>query len=444
MSIYKPDAPFPVYKYDYWVSEEWEAPSIPYDKNKGFFEQYAELSKITPRPNLFSVYNENCDYVNAAEKNRNCYMHILGDRCEDCYYTHAAFACRDCIDCAYLYNSELCYEANDCRKCYHCRMCFLCDNCSELSFCINMRGCSSCFMCNDMQNQSYCMFNKQLSKEEYEEEMDKIEFQSHKTFKKYKEQFIKELVEGSDYIRMINTENSDGNFLINVKNCHDCYDIEDAEDCHYVRVGANGLKDVHHTYAVVDGSQLIYCNVSTTESYNCHNVIGCWTTKDSAYGEFLQGCKNCIGCISLRYKKNSILNREYPEKEYKELKKHIIEELGDDWGQPFSLSLAPLSYLDSTYSDYHKMSREEVEKIGWKYGEEDEIKPGNHHPTSQIPDHTEKFIDENTVYTCQTSSRPFKITKNEALILQKIGAPLPHQHFETRFKERTKYHYKAA
>lgn len=446
LSVYRANASFPVYKYDYWMSEEWEAPSLPYDKNKGFFEQYAELSALTPRPNGFSPYNENCDYVNAAEKNRNCYMHILADRCEDCYYVHGGFGCRDCIDCAYIYDSELCFEANDCRKCYHCRMCFLCDNSSELSFCMNLRGCSNCFMCSNMQNQSYCFFDKQLTREKYEEEMAKIDLGSYEEFSKYENHFMNEIVEKGDYTRMINTENSDGNFLINVKNCHQCYDVEDAEDCHYVRISANGVKDVHHTHAVVDGSQLIYCNVSTTESYNCHNIIGCWTTKDSAYGEFLQGCKNCLGCISLRYKKNCILNKEYSEDEFKELKKHIMDELGDDWGQPFPLSIAPLSYLDCAYSDYHEMTKEEVEAIGWVYGEKDEMNKGESQPVIEIPDNSSDFADEtaSAIYSCAASGRPFRITRNEALMLQKLGAPLPRKHFETRFKERTKFHYRAA
>ena len=441
ISVYRESHPFPVYKYDYWISEEWEAPSLDYDKNKSFFEQYKELSKITPRPNGFSPYNENCDYVNAAEKNKNCYMHILSDRCEDCYYLHGAFTCRDCIDCAYIFGSELCYEANDCRNCYHCRMCFLCDNSSELSFCFNIRGCQECFMCSNMQNQKYCMYNQQLSQEEYEEKMKEIDLNSHKVFEKHKRQFLKELVENSDYTRMINTENSNGNFLINTKNCHKCFDVEDAEDCFYVRIGANGLHDVQHTHAVVDGSELICNNVSTTESYNCHNIIGCWTTKDSAYGEFLQGCKNCLGCISLRYKKNCILNKEYSPEKYQELKSHIVKELGDAWGSPFPLEIGPFTYLDSAYSDYHDLTREEVEKIGWEYGEEELIKSGNHAPSSAIPDHSHSTTLETfkTIYLCESTKKPFKITQNEAQILQKIQAPLPHKHYETRFKERTKY-----
>ena len=127
MSVYHSGHPFPVYKYEYWISDDWDVPYLDYDLNKSFFEQYKELSRITPRVNLFAPYNENCDYCNAAEKNKNCYMHILADRSEDCYYTHGIFGCKDCIDSSYLFDCELCYECSDCRNCYHCRMSFLCD-----------------------------------------------------------------------------------------------------------------------------------------------------------------------------------------------------------------------------------------------------------------------------------------------------------------------------
>jgi len=236
LSVYNEDHPFPVYKYDYWISDQWQAPFLDYDPDKSFFEQYKELSRVTPRVNLFAPYNENCDYCNAAEKNKNCYMHILADRCEDCYYTHAVFGSQDCIDSAYLHDSELCYECVDCRKTYHCRMGFLLDNCSNCDFCFDMRGCSNCFMCMGLRNQKYCIGNKQLLKEDYEKKIIEINFGSYTTFENLKKKFIDEILSKGKYIRLINTENCDGNFLINCKNCHHCFDVEDAEDCEYYTV----------------------------------------------------------------------------------------------------------------------------------------------------------------------------------------------------------------
>ena len=440
MSAYSENHPFPVYKYDYWMDDKWDLPSLDYDFDKPFFEQYKQLSKITPRPNLFAPYNENCDYCNAAEKNKNCFMHILSDRSEDCMYTHGIFTSRDCVDCAYIYNGELSYECTDCRDIYHCRMCFLCDNSSDLSFCFDCRGCSNCFMCYGLRNQKYCINNQQLSEEEYKKKMEQVILTSYHVWNQITQKFLSQIVSQQEYVRMINTENSDGNFLINTKNCHNCFDVEDSEDCMNVVVGANGLRDVIDTHAVVDGSELIYNNVSTTESYNCHNVIGCWTTKNSCYGEFLQGCQNCMGCISLRYKKYCILNKQYPKEEYEKIRAHIIQELGDYFGNPFPFHLAPFNYQDSAFRDHYTMSKEEVEYIGWCFGQPEEVKAGNFKSTSELPDSiTNAPKDLPDTYLCEKSGKPFKIIPQEICLLKKIGVPLPRFHHDVRFKERVKF-----
>ncbi|MBU1017591.1 hypothetical protein KKA33_01020 [Patescibacteria group bacterium] len=441
ISVYNEDHPFPVYKYDYWISDKWTPPFLDYNPDKPFFEQYKELSKKAPRVNIFAPYNENCDYCNAAEKNKNCYMHILSDRSEDCYYTHGIFNCRDCIDSAYLYDSELCFECVDCRKAYHCRMGFLLDNCSHCNFCFDLRGCQDCFMCSGLRNQKYCMNNEQLGKEAYEKKMDEIRFGSYKAFERLKRQFVDNILSKGDYTRLINTENSDGNFLINCKNCHQCYDVEDAEDCMYYRVGANGCKDVIDSHAIVDGSQLIYGNVSTTESYNCHNVIGCWTTKDSCYSEFLQGCQDCFGCISLRYKKFCILNKQYSESDYRKLKAQIVGSMGDYYGNPFPFDCASFTYQDSAFRDYDSFTKEEVEHIGWRYGEEKQSESGKSEPVTNLPDSINDLKDDKieSIFLCERSKKSFKIVEQEIRLLKKIVAPLPRYHHEVRYQDRIKY-----
>jgi len=293
-----------------------------------------------------------------------------------------------------------------------------------------------------LRNKKYQINNKEYTQEEYRKKMAEINMGSYSVFHSLKNKFIEEIVKKQNYIRMINTENSDGNFLINCKNCHNCYDVEDGEDCMNLRIGSNHLKDVIDSHAIVDGSELIYSNVSTTESYNCHNVIGCWTTRDSCYGEFLQGCQDCIGCISLRYKKNCIFNKQYSKEEFDDLKKQIIDQLGDYYGLPFPFKCAPFTYLDSTFRDYDHMTKAAVEKIGWVYGEEEKLSDnGTYELVGSIVDSIADLSGDelNKAFLCPKSQKPFKIIPQEIRLLQKIEAPLPRSHHEVRFKERIQF-----
>lgn len=442
ISIFPPEAPYPVYEYQVWNSDQWTPPTLDYNPNKDFFEQYHELQQITPRVNAFSPYNENSEYVNAAEKCKNCYMVFVSDRDEDCMYLDTSFASRDCADLSYSHSCELCYESCDLKNCYHCRYSYLCENSSDLSFCFDMLGCKDCFMSFGLRNQQYCILNQQHTRDDYLQKLAEIDFTSYPLVEQLKTRFFEKIMPGQ-YSKILNCENSDGNFLINCKNCHECFDVESAEDCHRVTVGANRIKDVYDTHAVVDGSELIFQCVSVTEGYNCHNVIGCWTTKKSCYSEFLQGCSDCVGCISLRRRQYCILNKQYSKEEYEYLKKQIREKMGDRFGSPFPLWLAPFTYQDSGYRDYATLTREELQTLGWNYGEEKkkELFTGELHESSEIPDRLNDFRDEHLprIYRCPVSDRPFKITAQELTLLKKIGAPIPRHHFDQRFRERTKF-----
>jgi len=193
----------------------------------------------------------------------------------------------------------------------------------------------------------------------------------------------------------------------------------------------------------VDGSELIFQCVSVTESYHCHNIIGCWTTKNSCYSEFLQGCSDCIGCVSLRRKQYCILNKQYPKEEFESIKADICSNLGDRFGSPFPLFLAPFSYQDSAYRDYDSLKNEEVEMMGWRWGDErkKELFSGELHEIDEIPDKTDDFSSDllKKAYRCPITDRPFKVIDQELALLKKIGVPVPRRHFDQRFRDRIRF-----
>ena len=110
-------------------------------------------------------------------------------------------------------------------------------------------------------------------------------------------------------------------------------------------------------YEVVDtgihGSNIAFTNVV----YESRNV---------RYALFCHNCVDVFGCISLRNKKNCILNKQYSEKEYKELvpkiKKHMEEVPYVDakgrvykYGEFFPFELTPFAYNESIARDYFPM-----------------------------------------------------------------------------------------
>ena len=153
-----------------------------------------------------------------------------------------------------------------------------------------------------------------------------------------------------------------------------------------------------------------------------------------------------MGCISLRHKKFCILNKQYSEEEYEELRTHIINELGEYWGSPFPIELATFDYQDSTYRDYGTLTKEEVETIGWRYGEPEVTPEGEFTATKEIPYDINDFNEEDLkkVYKCEATGKPFKIITQEYKLLKKIGVPLPCKHYEARFQERIKFRKKTS
>jgi hypothetical protein len=66
LSIFKPEAPFPVYSPEVWNGDSWDqlATGRDVDFSRPFFPQFAELLNVAPRIALSVAFNENCPHVN--------------------------------------------------------------------------------------------------------------------------------------------------------------------------------------------------------------------------------------------------------------------------------------------------------------------------------------------------------------------------------------------
>jgi hypothetical protein len=121
---------------------------------------------------------ENCvgEYINESKNCVDCYSVQRGG--EDLKYVFNAFPdFKDGMDCTYSGEKvELFYETmasgSNCRMLLFDNLCFSGSSdvyCSQI-----MKASKNCFACCCMRNAEYCIFNKQYSKDEYEELVPKI------------------------------------------------------------------------------------------------------------------------------------------------------------------------------------------------------------------------------------------------------------------------------
>ncbi len=98
-----------------------------------------------------SGYLEDCGYLIFSYKSKDCFDgHVVVDKCELCYET---------ISTINQYNTHFTFNS------WHS------NNSQYLDHCIS---CEDCFACSGLKKVKYCIFNKQYSKEEYEELRAKI------------------------------------------------------------------------------------------------------------------------------------------------------------------------------------------------------------------------------------------------------------------------------
>jgi hypothetical protein len=70
------------------------------------------------------------------------------------------------------------YEGIVCDNVQNCSYVQGCINCSECHFCFDCIGCQFCYGCTSLRNKKYYFFNKSLSKEDYEKELEKMKTSS--------------------------------------------------------------------------------------------------------------------------------------------------------------------------------------------------------------------------------------------------------------------------
>jgi len=443
LSHFPPASPYPVFSQEYWYGDAVDniAFGRDFDFGRPFFEQFAELSQVVPRPALFTDYqtDENSSYTNYSGRNKNCYLIFDADDNWDCYYSYGINSCKNSVDTYRCENLELCYQLTDSRKCYQSAFLENCEGCIDSYFLSNCISCKNCIGCSNLRQKEYHYFNKLISKTEFEE--IRASLTSLASLKKLKNKFNTfKLSFPQKALRGFKNENVSGNYLTNCRdanNCFDCRGLHSGSFCNQVFIASKDCMDCQE----IGEAELLYeCIDSGYSEYNlrfCLNIlnqVSFLTYCDSCF----TGCSHLFGCVGLKRKNFCILNKEYSEADYHLLKDKIISHMKatGEWGDFFPAKLSWIPYNLSTASSFFPLTKEQALERGYTWHEAD--KKDYLPQTAIVADIIVCVPDSITkeILSCSSCKKNYRIVQQELLFYRTLSLPIPDNCWECRHKER--------
>ncbi|MBI4994886.1 hypothetical protein HZC21_04570 [Candidatus Peregrinibacteria bacterium] len=439
ISMYQPSAQFPVYSREVWFSDRFDPIEYgrSFDFSKPFFEQFAELKKVTPHMALGNVGSINSEYCNMCVYNKNCYLIFGGDRNEDSMYGSLPMYCRNCYDCDWTTQSELCYFSAYSEHCYSSRFIFNCKNCYDCGFCENLIGCNNCILSFNLRNKSYYIENKPYTKEEFEKLKRQFIDGSFLTQRKLWEYFLKlRASRAVKYANILNCENCSGDMIFNSKNCRNCFECignEDCRDCYTIFKS----KDCFNSDYVGHKCVLSYNNIACDTAYRAWNSWWTIESSDIDYSIASNYSKNLFGCIGAKHNEYCIFNKQYSKEDFSALKEKIIAHMKrtGEWGRFFPKSISPFPYNESTSNYFFPLKKEEALAAGFRW-RDPEIAANAQ--VYKIPDNINSTPDSiaNEILVCKSSKRNFRILPQEFSFYKSQNIPIPREHPDARFYKR--------
>lgn len=451
-SNYGADTPFPVYSADYWWSDKWDGRQLAqdYDLGRPFMEQFIELYNKAPKISRPVLNVEDCDFCSGIGNSKHCYLAFNVDYCEDCYYLTDARKSKSCVDCLGIVGCELCFQSIRCENCYDLSYSLRCENCRESMFLSDCHNCTNCIGCCNLRNATYQIFNKPVSKDEFEAK--KKELQDYNNLAKFQQEFYAfSLNYPKKYYYGTSNEDFSGDDIRQAKNSYNCFYADNIQDCKY-SIFLFDAKNCQDIDVYGDQSEWLF-NCTATGDHCSHNIccMHCWSgSTRNAYGDHIVGCQDTVGCCSLKKAQYCILNKQYSSGDYADLRKKIEEQIRSEgkWGEFFSGKISAHAYNHTFAHEYYPLTQNEIADRGYRYFPPDDNIP----KVEKIIDDANTLptnIDDTTVdilkwaIKCQESGRPFMIQPGELAFYMEKKIPISRLHpdvrHEIRMKQRNPY-----
>ncbi len=463
ISMYS-DGAVPVFCTECWNGNDWDQfiNARDYNFEKPFFVQLKELFQVNPR---FYAYKfgtfVNSEFVNFAKDDKNAYLSYSVIDSEDILYSTLVDISKNSTDCLNIMKVDGCFENINCEGNYNTHFAVKSQSCLDSYFLYDCANCSNCFMSSNLRSQQYYFKNTKLSKEEYFEEIKKLNLNKYSNLISLKLEF-NDLVKNHSihkYASMYASENATGDYLHHVKNVVESFDTHDAENIYY-------SCRVLHCKDCMDNSgcgygELIYESMAGTmnsfKDFFCYITIqGC---RECEYSLIMKNCSNCFGCVGLTNAQYCILNKQYSKEDYfktvAKIKNHMMEmpyvdERGRifSYGEFFPYDMSPFGYNETNAHDYMPVSREEAIEKGYPWKDSDKKSYKTTLLSEDLPDDIfevpEDIVDQiiscpnngDQITQCTTA---YRIVPAELQFYRQKNFPLPRYCPNCRHYERLKY-----
>lgn len=445
VSIYSPDKHKLVYCPPCFWSDNWDPFTYgrDFDFSKPFFPQFEKLFEEVPALALILDKNENSAYNNSCAELKNCYLCFDGGFAKDCLYGETFDYLQDCIDFLFLQHCEICYQCINCFHCYELFFSRFCNNCSNSYFLMDCRGCKNCFGCVNLVQREYCWFNEQLSQNEYENRLAKINLGS---FQVYRDMVNKVATLWKTGIKRAYrgnmNEDATGDNIINCSHSQNNFDCKDLQDCNHCQQVILPSQDCHDLDKWGGNTALVY-NSSGVGS-NAQQIIASYYVAFNAdhiyYSAYCWFSVNHLfGCVGMNKQKNHcILNKQYSTQEYQLLLSRILEHMQttSEWGEFFPPQLSAFGYNESVAQEYFPRTKQEATEQGFKWSAYETPAPIARRiiDADNLPDDIKDVSDDisEQAIRCMSSQKLFIVTKQELTFYRKYHIPLPRLHPQIR------------
>ena len=450
---FAPDAKIKIYEKEYWISDAWDPLQYgkAYDFSRSFFEQFRELAYAVPWPSRSIQRLINADYCDQASDLKNCYLCFNCDRIEDSAYVMRSMDIKNSFDLTQVIESELCYEGVVLNKCYRTFFSEDCEASFDVWFSKNCIGCTNCFGSANARNKSYYFFNEQLSKTEYEQQIDALQLHSWSGLNKAAARAAAHLARFPvKYFHGVRAVGSAGDYLRDTKNVARSWFVKDGQDIKYSQI-VYVAKDSYDFTVWGNGGSLMYECLTCGEGVNgLKFCFDCWPScRDLEYCISCRSSSDLFGCVGLQKKQYCIFNKQYSKEEYFALREKIIEHTKEvpyrnakghvyTYGEFFPEEFSPFAHNETSLGDTFPLTKEEVVARGYSW-HEPEAK--DYKVTMRVEDLPDSILDvpesvTNELISCAACKRAYRIIVSELAFFKRIGIPLPRRCVSCRLIDR--------